>query len=101
MQARDAMGGKIYVLNRWWITVAGVCLQMALGAAYAWSVFQIPLSKEFGWSVSEVTLTFTISWFCLGCSSVLGGLWMKRVGPKIVAMTAGLLWGGGVFLAGF
>jgi len=88
-------------LNRWWIAVAGVCLQMALGAAYAWSVFRIPLSREFGWSVSQVTLTFTISWFFLGCSSLAGGLWMKRIGPKVVAMTAGLLWGGGVFLAGF
>lgn len=89
------------VLNRWWIAVAGVCLQMALGAAYAWSVFRIPLSREFGWSISQVTLTFTISWFFLGCSSVVGGLWMKRVGPKVVAMTAGLLWGGGVCLASF
>ena len=89
------------VLNRWWIAIAGVCLQMALGAAYAWSVFRIPLSKEFGWSISQVTLTFTISWFFLGCSSVVGGLWMKRIGPKVVAMVAGLLWGGGVFLASF
>jgi OFA family oxalate/formate antiporter-like MFS transporter len=101
MRAGDATGGKMPVLNRWWIAIAGVCLQMALGAAYAWSVFRIPLSKEFGWSISQVTLTFTISWFFLGCSSVVGGLWMKRIGPKVVAMVAGLLWGGGVFLASF
>jgi MFS transporter, OFA family, oxalate/formate antiporter len=88
-------------LSRWWIAVAGVCLQMALGAAYAWSVFRIPLSREFGWSISQVTLTFTISWFFLGCAAVVGGLWLKRVGPRIVAMTAGVLWGGGVFLASF
>jgi OFA family oxalate/formate antiporter-like MFS transporter len=89
------------VPNRWIMAVAGVCLQMALGAAYAWSVFRIPLSKQFGWTNSQVTLTFTISWFFLGCSSLAGGLWMRRVGPKVVAMTAGLLWGGGVFLASF
>src|ERR1700688_63309 len=89
------------MLNRWWLAVAGVCLQISLGAAYAWSVFRIPLSKEFGWSISQVTLTFTISWFFLGVSSLVGGLWMKRVGPKIVAMTAGVLWGGGVVLASF
>jgi MFS transporter, OFA family, oxalate/formate antiporter len=89
------------VQNRWLLAVAGVCLQMALGAAYAWSVFRIPLSKQFGWTNSQVTLTFTISWFFLGCSSLVGGLWMRRVGPKVVAMTAGLLWGGGVFLASF
>ena len=88
-------------LNRWWIAVAGVCLQMALGAAYAWSVFRIPLTKEFGWTISEVTLTFLISWFFLGVNSFLGGLWMKRVGPRVVATVAGLLWGGGVFLASF
>jgi len=28
-------------------------------------------------------------------------LWMKRTQPRIVAMTAGFLWGGGVFLASF
>lgn len=88
-------------LNRWWIAVAGVFLQMALGAAYAWSVFRIPLSKEFGWSISEVTSTFLISWFFLGVSAFIGGIWMKRKHPRIVAMTAGVLWGGGVFLASF
>ena len=88
-------------LNRWWMAVAGVCLQMALGAAYAWSVFRIPLAKEFGWSITQITWVFLISWFCLGCATTVGGLWMKRAGPKVVAMTAGLLWGGGVFLASF
>lgn len=88
-------------LSRWRIAVAGVCLQMALGAAYAWSVFRIPLSNEFGWSISQVTLAFTISWFFLGCAAVLGGLWLHRSTPRVVAMTAGLLWGSGVFLASF
>jgi|SRR5579871_241301 len=86
-------------LNRWWIAVAGIFLQMALGAAYAWSVFRIPLSKAYGWSISEVTATFLISWFFLGVSAFLGGIWMRRRHPRVVAMTAGLLWGGGVFLA--
>ncbi|MDB4902063.1 MAG: oxalate/formate antiporter, partial [Mucilaginibacter sp.] len=31
--------------NRWGIAVAGVLLQMALGAVYAWSVFRTPLVK--------------------------------------------------------
>jgi OFA family oxalate/formate antiporter-like MFS transporter len=76
-------------------------MQMALGAGYAWSVFRIPLNKEFGWSISDVALTFSISWFFLGATSVLGGLWVNRSGPRIVAMVAGLLWGGGVFLTSF
>jgi MFS transporter, OFA family, oxalate/formate antiporter len=88
-------------VNRWWMAVAGVCMQMALGAGYAWSVFRIPLVKEFGWSIAQVSFTFAICWFFLGTTSFLGGLWMNRSGPRIVAIVAGLLWGGGVFLASF
>ena len=88
-------------LNRGTIALAGVCLQMALGSAYAWSVFRIPLSKEFGWTISQVTSTFTIGWFFLGCASVLAGLWLSRSTPRKVAITGGLLWGIGVFLASF
>src|SRR5271155_2624202 len=89
------------VLNRWLIASAGVFLQVALGAVYAWSVFRIPLAKEFGWSIAEVTLTFTISIFVLGIAAFFGGLWLNRKGPRIVAMTGGALYGAGVFLASF
>jgi MFS transporter, OFA family, oxalate/formate antiporter len=87
--------------NRWAIAVAAVCLQIELGAVYAWSVFRIPLSRQFGWSISQVTLTFTICVFVLGISAFFGGLWLNRRGPRIVALTAGVLYGSGVFLASF
>jgi len=88
-------------LERWWIALAGILLQMALGAVYAWSVFRAPLAKQFHWSISEVTLTFTIAIMVLGFASFFGGLWLKRVGPRVVAMTGGALYGIGVFLASF
>jgi OFA family oxalate/formate antiporter-like MFS transporter len=88
-------------LNRWVIAAAGVFLQVALGAVYAWSVFRVPLAKQFGWSISDITLTFTISIFVLGISAFFGGLWLNRVGPRVVAMTGGALYGLGVFLASF
>jgi OFA family oxalate/formate antiporter-like MFS transporter len=87
--------------NRWVIAIAGVFLQVALGAVYAWSVFRVPLAKRFGWSIPEVTLTFTISIFVLGISAFFGGLWLNRKGPRIVALTGGALYGLGVFLASF
>jgi len=87
--------------NRWFIAAAGIFLQVALGAVYAWSVFRVPLSKQFGWSISEVTLTFTISIFVLGFAAFFGGLWLNRKGPRIVALTGGVLYGLGVFLASF
>src|SRR5215213_10496128 len=82
--------------NRWLIAAAGVVMQLALGAVYAWSVFRIPLTKEFGWSISQVTLTFTLSIFFLGVSAVFGGLWMARVGPRTVGLTRRALWRGGL-----
>src|SRR6202158_5945925 len=87
--------------NRWVIAIAGVFLQIALGAVYAWSVFRVPLVKQFGWSISEVTLTFTISIFVLGFAAFFGGLWLNRKGPRVVALTGGALYGLGVFLASF
>jgi OFA family oxalate/formate antiporter-like MFS transporter len=87
--------------ERWWIAFAGILLQMALGAVYAWSVFRVPLAKQFHWTISQVTLTFTIAIMVLGFASFFGGLWLKRVGPRVVAMTGGALYGSGVFLASF
>jgi len=87
--------------NRWGIAAAGFLMQMALGAVYAWSVFRAPLAKQFHWSISEVTFTFTICIFVLGVSAFVGGLWLNRKGPRVVALTAGFLYGLGVFLASF
>src|SRR5213592_427175 len=85
-------------MNRWSIAVAGVLIQVALGAVYAWRVFRVPLARQFGWSISEVTLTFTISIFVLGIAAFFGGLWLNRSGPRVVAVTGGVLYGLGVFL---
>jgi len=87
--------------RRWGIAVAGIFMQMALGAVYAWSVFRTPLVKAFHWTISEVTLTFTICIFVLGVSAFFGGLWLNKGGPRPVALTGGFLYGLGVFLASY
>jgi OFA family oxalate/formate antiporter-like MFS transporter len=87
--------------NRWLIACAGVVMQIALGAVYAWSVFRIPLTEAYGWSIGEVTLAFTIAIFVLGFAAFCGGLWMRHAGPRPVALAAGALYGLGVFLASF
>ena len=88
--------------NRVLIAVAGVVMQVALGAVYAWSVFRDPLTKAYGGaSATAVNTTFSITIFTLGFAAFAGGLWMARSGPRTVALTAGVLYGIGVFLAGF
>jgi OFA family oxalate/formate antiporter-like MFS transporter len=87
--------------KRWGIALAGILMQMALGAVYAWSVFRTPLVKAFHWSISQVTLTFTICVFVLGFAAFFGGLWLNKKGPRPVALTGGFLYGLGVFLASY
>jgi MFS transporter, OFA family, oxalate/formate antiporter len=88
--------------NRVIIAIAGVVMQVALGAVYAWSVFREPLAQAYGGaSVTAVNTTFSITIFTLGFAAFVGGLWMGRSGPRIVALTAGVLYGLGIFLAGF
>ena len=86
------------VTNRWVIATAGVVMQVALGAVYAWSVFRKPLSDFYGAGVSEVNTAFSIAILALGFAAFAGGVWMNKSGPRIVALTAGVLYGAGIFL---
>jgi OFA family oxalate/formate antiporter-like MFS transporter len=86
--------------NRWLVAIAGVVMQIALGAVYAWSVFSKPLHSQFGWSIPQIAMTFEIALLVLGFAAFAGGLWMKRVGPRTVAIVAGICYGLGTILAG-
>src|SRR5438270_9101847 len=86
--------------NRWIIAAAGVLMQIALGAVYAWSVFRIPRTRDYGWTVSQVTRAFELAILVLGFAAFLGGLWMKRSGPRPVLLLAAVLYGLGTVLAG-
>ena len=88
--------------NRVIIAIAGVVMQVALGAVYAWSVFSDPLAQQYGGATATaVNATFSITIFTLGFAAFAGGLWMGSAGPRTVALTAGVLYGLGIFLAGF
>ena len=82
--------------SRWLIAAAGVTVQTGLGTVYAWSVFRRPLSEAFGWSITEVTLTFSILILTAGFAAFFGGVWMRRSGPRRVAVCAGIIYGAGV-----
>ena len=75
-------------------------MQVALGAVYAWSVFRIPLTKAHGWTIPQVTLIFQVTIFIVGFAAFAGGAWMRRSGPRPVAVTAAILYGAGTVLAG-
>ncbi len=85
--------------NRWVIAVAAVVMQICLGAAYGWSVFVAPLVGMTHWTLTEVSLNFTLAIAFLGVGTIIGGLWQDRVGPRVVATVAGLIYGASYMLA--
>ena len=87
--------------NRWGIAVAAVLMQICLGAVYGWSVFVKPLIAQQGWKLTDVSLTFTLAIVFLGVGTVIGGLWMDRAGPRLVATVAGVLYGIGYMVSGY
>ena len=90
--------GAARISNRWLIAAAGFTVELGLGTVYSWSVYRRPLSEHFDWSIPQVTLAFSILVLTAGCVSVVGGVWARRVGPRRVAVCAGILYGAGVML---
>ena len=85
--------------GRWWIVVAAVLVQLALGAVYAWSVFNKPLQDQFGWSKSEAVLPFEVVIGTIFIGSLIGGRIQDRRGPRPVALGGVVLYSVGVMLA--
>lgn len=87
--------------NRWVIAAAAFCMQLALGAVYAWSVFLTPVINLYHTSKPAANLTFTITLVALGVTAGFGGYFNSRFGPRTIATTAAIFYGVGVFLASF
>jgi OFA family oxalate/formate antiporter-like MFS transporter len=85
--------------GRWTIAIAGVLVQLALGAVYAWSVFNKPFQAEFGWSKSQVVLPFEVAVGMIFVGSLLGGKLQDRLGPRPVAVAGVVLYSAGIMLA--
>ena len=85
--------------GRWWIVVAAVLVQLALGAVYAWSVFNGPLQQQFGWSRSEAVLPFEVAIGTIFIGSLIGGRIQDRRGPRPVALGGSVLYATGIMLA--
>ena len=88
-------------MNRWWVVLGGVSMNLALGSLYAWSVFVLPLEEEFGWTRAETSWVFTIAIVSFASSFVLAGRIQDRRGPRIPAATGAVLVGLGFMLASF
>ncbi len=90
---------KPKVMNRWFVVIGAVLMQLALGAIYAWSVFTPPLT-EAGWSKTETQIVFSVGLAFFAIVMVWAGKQLKTLGPRKLAIASGIVLGGGYFLAG-
>src|SRR3954452_21212753 len=94
----DLAAGRDPTRGRWWIVVAAVLVQLALGAVYAWSVFNKPLQDEFGWGKAEAVLPFEVAIGRIVWGRLLGGRIRDRGGAGPVALGGVVLYAIGIML---
>lgn len=78
--------------------IACVVTMLCVGLVYMWSVFQQPVIDHYGWPVSAVTMVSSAMILMFAFGIFIGGLIVDRFGPKIVIMTAGILFFTGLIL---
>ena len=90
------------VMNRWWVVVGAILIQLCLGAIYAWSVFTPSLKAEpFSFSATQTQWIFSVGLATFAVVMVLAGKWQARSGPTVVARVGGLILGLGYVAAKF
>lgn len=100
----DTSVSKIY---RWVPVISSIVIQMCLGTAYIWSVFQSYLiisastpKALFNWPATYGTLAYALLLGVLSFGSIVGGRIQDRLkNPKPVIIAAGIIMGVGFFLA--
>lgn len=94
---------------RWIPVIASIAIQMCLGTAYIWSVFQSYLiigkstpNALFNWPATHGTLAYALLLGVLTFGSTVGGrIQDKLKNPRPVIIAGGIVMGVGFFLAQF
>jgi OFA family oxalate/formate antiporter-like MFS transporter len=89
--------------GRWLLVAAALLLQFSIGAVYAWSVFSKALAAAppFQLSKLEASLPFEVTIGMIFIGTYIGGRIQDRKGPRVVALTGGVIYAIGVLLASF
>ncbi|OON66983.1 OFA family MFS transporter [Hymenobacter sp. CRA2] len=97
--------------NRWLIPPAALAIHLAIGQAYAFSVFKNPLMSLLShdvdhpapddWTAGQVGWIFSIAIVLLGLSAAVFGTWLERVGPRKAMLASALCFAGGFFIGSY
>ncbi len=88
--------------NRMIPVIAAIAIQLCLGTAYIWSVFQAGIAESlFSGNNANAALTFSILLAMLGIGGTIGGKLQDKTSPRTTVIIGGLILAFGFFLASF
>jgi len=89
----------------WLVTSAGICINLALGILYTWSIFKSAIAKSieakdglFTWSAAQLNDPYSVCCLCFAFSMVIAGRCQDKIGPRITAFIGGVLVASGLLL---
>jgi len=85
------------------VLLAGVTVNLVLGALYAWGVVKKALVTDpaWGWSNRDAAIPFTVATVSFAVMMIFAGRWQDRIGPRYVAMLGGVMFGSGLIASSF
>ncbi len=93
--------------HRWRVPPAALAIHLAIGQAYAFSVFNLPLSTLRGitapapddWKLTTIGWIFSVAIVFLGLSAFTFGRWLEQAGPRKAMFASASCFGGGFVVA--
>ncbi|MCR4833856.1 MAG: OFA family MFS transporter [Butyrivibrio sp.] len=96
-----------HVNNKYIALIACLVVNLCLGSIYSWSVFSqamtVYLNEVYGMSLNpgDLAIVYTIA-NSVGPITMIAGGWINdKFGPRNVIIVGGIMFGGGMFMAGF
>lgn len=92
--------GKL--MNRWWVVVGAILIQLCLGAIYAWNVFTNALTQApYDFTQTQTQIIFAVGLATFAVVMILAGRLQAKFPPRLIALAGGLVLGIGYVAAGF
>ncbi len=89
-------------INRNFTLIAAIAIQLCLGVAYIWSVFQSGIATSlFDGNNASASLSYSLLLAVLTVGSVTGGILARKIPLKYVVMSGGFILSAGFFIASF
>jgi OFA family oxalate/formate antiporter-like MFS transporter len=85
----------------WIVMLAGLGINLVLGALYAWGVMAKALVVQWKWTKADAGLPFAVSTAAFAIMMIFAGRMQDKLGPRRVAMVGGVLFGLGLTVSSF